>query len=136
MQPKKNKESDLGQVTTRIQLQGYGASRYHAGRLTKEIEPVGCQGRSFAYAIADVITSIRDYLQNPRIKQETRQTLELVLQSLLGRLSNVVEVPFVKGHDAELSKLAKHLQKIMSRTDAALANLKATAATVRGKHKK
>ncbi|MBE9118632.1 hypothetical protein IQ249_22335 [Lusitaniella coriacea LEGE 07157] len=125
---------DAEKVTTRKQLQGYGATRYQAQVVTKNLTPVAKQNRAYAYALTDVITSIREYLQRPRIKATTRQTLEIVLQSLLERLGNVLQVPFTRGTDPELSQLAKQLTQAMCGTDRALAELKATAATIKGKY--
>jgi hypothetical protein len=127
------KQTDL--TTTRQQLRGYGASSYQARVITKDIEPVGQEGRSNAYLVQAVITSIRDYLQNPRVRPRTQQALNQVLNSLLERLGNVVEMSFEQGADSELSRLTRQLAQAMSNTDRVLADLKATAATIKGKNK-
>ena len=55
-------------TTTRKQLQGYGASRYLAYSLTKDLTSATKQGRAYAYVLRDVIVSIREYKKRPRIK--------------------------------------------------------------------
>ncbi|MBD0345003.1 MAG: hypothetical protein ICV63_09330 [Coleofasciculus sp. Co-bin14] len=121
-------------VTTRKQLKGYGATRYQAEALTKNLTSVAKQGRDYAFSVSDVIASIRNYLQRPRIQPATRQILEAVLQVLLERLSNVIEVPFGHATDPEINKLARQLTLAMSNTDTALAELQATAATIKAKY--
>lgn len=121
-------------LTTRLQLQGYGATRYQAKAITKNLTAAANQGRAYVYPVADVVASIREYLQRPRIQPATRQILEAVLQALLKRLGNVIEVPFGRGTSPEINKLARQLTQAMSRTDSALAELKATAATIKAKY--
>ena len=121
-------------ITTRLQLRGYGATRYQAKAVTKNLIAVANQGRAYAYPVSDVVASIREYLQRPRIQPATRQILEAVLQALLERLGNVIEVPFGRGTNPEISKLARQLTQAMSKTDSALAELKATAATIKAKY--
>lgn len=133
MQPKHRKMS-TEKFTTRQQLRGYGASRYQSEAITKNLTSVAKQSGAYAYALTDVITSIRTYLQSPRIKPATRQTLEAVLEALMTRLGNVTEVPFGRGTDLEINKLAKQLSCAMSNTDGALAELKATAAAIKAKY--
>ena len=134
MQLSKPKEMNEEKLTTRRQLQGYGASSYHAEVITKNLTLVAKQGRTYIYAVSDVIVSIRDYLQRPRVKPTSRQVLEGVLQALLERLNNVVEVPFGCATDPEINKLARQLSQSMSDTDSALAELEATAATIKSKY--
>lgn len=121
-------------TTTRKQLQGYGASHYLAYSLTKNLTSVTKQGRAYAYVPRDVIVSIREYKKRPRIKPTTSQTLEIILRSLLERLGNITEVPFTRGTDPEMSEIAKQLIQAMSDTDSVLAELKATAATIKAKY--
>ena len=121
---------NIDKTTTRKQLQGYGATGYHAKVLTSNLTPVAKKGRAYTYSINDVIVSIRDYLQRPRIKQTTSIVLESILQALLERSGNVIEVPFSRGTVPEINKLARQLTQAMSKTDNALAEMKATAATV------
>ncbi len=134
MQPRKPRKMSTEKLTTRQQLQGYGATRYQAEAITKNLTSVTQQGRAYAYAVSDVILSIRNYLLRPRIQPTTRQILEAVLKALLERLRNVIEVPFGRASDPELNKLARHLTQAMFDTDSALAELKATAATIKAKH--
>ena len=129
-----SKSMNTEKVTTRLQLRGYGATRYQAEAITKNLTAVANQGRAYAYPVSDVVASIREYLQHPRIQPATRQILEAVLQALLERLGNVIEVPFAGGTNPEINKLARQLTQAMSRTDSALAELKATAATIKAKY--
>ena len=125
---------NASKTTTRKQLQGYGASRYLATVLTKDLTPVTKQGRAYAYVLSDVIISIREYKKRPRIKPTTSQTLENILRSLLERLGNVIQVPFNHGTDPEISQLAKQLIQAMSDTDSVLVELKATTANIKAKY--
>jgi hypothetical protein len=134
MQLSKPKQMNTEKVTTRLQLQGYGATRYQTEAITKNLTSVSKQGRAYAYPVSDVIASIRDYLQRPRIKPTTSQSLKAVSQALQQRLNNVIEVPFGRATDPEINKLARQLTQAMSRTDSALAELKATAATIKAKY--
>ncbi len=134
MQPSKSKQMNAQKVTTRLQLRGYGATRYQAEAITKNLTAVVNQGRAYAYPVSDVVASIREYLQRPRIQPATRQILEAVYRALLERLGNVIEVPFGRGTNPEINKLARELTQAMSRTDSTLAELKATAATIKAKY--
>lgn len=134
MQLSKFKEMNKEKLTTRRQLQGYGASSYHAAMITKNLTLAAKQGRTYIYAVSDVIVSIRDYLQRPHVKPTSRLVLEGVLQVLLERLSNVIEVPFGRATDPEINKLARQLSQSMSDTDSALAELEATVATIKSKY--
>lgn len=134
MQPNKQRNMDAEKVTTRLQLQGYGTTRYQAEEITKNLTSVANQGRAYAYPVSDVVASIREYLQRPRIQPATRQILEAVLQALLERLGNVIEVPFGRSTNPEINKLARQLTQAMSDTNSALAELKATAAMTKAKY--
>jgi hypothetical protein len=131
MQKNSTVEMQVDGVTTRQQLQGYGASRYLARTITGSLTPVGKEGRAWTYSSKEVIGSIRNRLQNSRIKLTTQETLNRILNSLLERLGNVVQVSFGSGTDPELSELTKQLFKAMSKTDKALGELKATAANLK-----
>jgi hypothetical protein len=122
------------QTTTRKQLQGYGATSYQAKALTQNLTPLGKQGRAHTYPVDEVIVSVREYLQRPRLKVVNQQKLEIVLQTLLERLGNVVEIPFGCSSNPEIGKLAKQLIQAVSKTNKSLAELKATAATIKGKY--
>ena len=125
---------NTAQITTRKQLQGYGATRYQTTIITKNLNPVARQGKAYVYALNNVIEAIRDYLQRSRIQLKTRQTLQAILQVLLKRLGNIIEFPFSRGTNPEIDKLAKQLTQAMSNTDAVLAELKATAAAIKAKY--
>jgi hypothetical protein len=120
-------------VTTRLQLRGYGATRYQVEAVTKNLTVAANHDRSYAYLVSDVVASIREYLQRPRIQPATRQILEAVCRALLERIGNVIEVPFDRGTNPEINKLARQLTQAMSRTDSTLAELKATVATIKAK---
>lgn len=130
----KQKNINSEKITTRLQLKGYGTTRYQAEVITKNLNSVGKQGRAYAYAVGDVIVSMKDYLQRPRVQSRSRQTLQVVLQVLQQRLNNVIEVPFGHVTNPEINKLARQLTQVMSNTDSVLAELKATAATIKVKH--
>ncbi len=131
MQPSKSMNTE--KVTTRLQLLGYGATRYQAEAVTKNLTVAANHDRSYAYLVSDVVASIREYLQRPRIQPATRQILEAVCRALLERIGNVIEVPFDRGTNPEINKLARQLTQAMSRTDSTLAELKATVATIKAK---
>lgn len=122
-------------LVTRSQLKGYGSSSYHANIITKSLIIISKQGRANAYAINDVITSLRDYLKRPNLKTNSQKTLRIVLQKLLERLGNLVEVPFTQktSTNLEVERLTKKLTKVISETDKSLAELKAIVATIKGK---
>lgn len=122
-------------ITTRKQLQGYGATSHQARSITKNLSPIHIESRTYAYPISDVIASIREYLKRPRLKTVTHQKLRAVLEALLQRLGNVIDVPFGQPINSEISKSTKRLIQAVADTDQALAELKATAATAKGKHK-
>ena len=116
-------------TTTRKQLRGYGASRYLARRLTESLAPIDKAGNAYVYALEQVIAAVRDYSAKQRIQQTTRQVLAQLLSQLLARIDNVV--PLVPDSDeTEVSDVAKQLLKQMRRTDKALAEVKATVASM------
>ncbi len=120
-------------TTTRIQLKGYGASQYQAKIITQPLTPVGISKRSYTYAVSDVISSTRQILKNSRIHLKTRRNLESILTSLLDCLDNVVNVPFIKPTDPQLSQVSKELFKKMSTINRYLTELNANIATLKGK---
>ncbi|WP_107668973.1 hypothetical protein [Cyanothece sp. BG0011] len=121
-------------ITTRIQLKGYGASQYQARIITQPLTPIGVNKRSYTYAVSDVISSTRIILENPRIHSSTRHQLEAILTSLLNRLDNVVNVPFIQGTDPQLSQVSKELFKKMTTINHYLTELNANIATIKGKN--
>jgi hypothetical protein len=54
---------------------------------------------------------------------------------LLERLGNVIEVPFDRPTNPEINQLAKKLTQAITNTDTVLAELKATAATIKAKYR-
>ena len=122
-------------TTTRIQLKGYGASQYQARLITQSLTPMGVSKRSYTYAVTDVISSTRKILENPRIHLKTRHQLQAILTSLLNRLDNVVNVPFIQGTDPQLSQISKELFKKMMTVNSYLTELNGKVATLKGKNK-
>ena len=139
MQP--NHQEDIQKSiiqTSRIQLKGYGLTRYQAIKITQPLTPISRQGRTYIYSINDVISSIRNTLSNPRIKPQTKNQLTTLLTSLLERLGNVIPLPFNLGKSShpEIGELTKQLLRAISVTDQNLAELKATAANINSKYHK
>ncbi|MEM6598904.1 MAG: hypothetical protein AAF810_10070 [Cyanobacteria bacterium P01_D01_bin.36] len=120
-------------TTTRKQLQGYGASRYLARKLTVSLPPVAKSGNAYVYGLHQVIAAIRTYNSKPRIQLTTKQVLEQILTQLLPRLDNVT--PLISTNDTtEVSNIARQLLTQMHRTEKSLAEVKATAVSI-GKYK-
>ena len=118
-------------TTTRKQLCGYGASRYLARKLTRSLEPVAKSGNAYVYALNQVVTAVRDYSARARVQLTTKQTLEQLLTQLLSRIDNVVSlVP--NSNQTEVGDVTQQLLKQMHRTDKAMAELKATVASMGG----
>ena len=116
-------------TVTRKQLQGYGASRYLALMLTRSLAPVAKSGNAYVYALTQVVTAARDYAAKPRVQATTKQTLEQILTQLLARINNVISlVP--NGDKTEVSDVAQQLLKQMRLTDKAMADMKATVASM------
>ena len=125
-------------VTTRVQLQGYGLSRYQVTKITQALTPVTKKGRAYVYLVSEAISSIRATLSGSRLKPLTRQQLLVVLDNLLSRLSNITTLPFnaASSSHPEIGNIAKQLLRAMSDTDRTLVSLKATVTTINGKYKK
>ena len=122
---------DAAAPITRKQLRGYGASRYLARRLTEPLAPIGKSGNAYLYALDQIVAAVRKYRSKSRLQHSTRQILEQLLTQLLTRIDNVV--PLVSGdHETEVSDVAKLLLRQMRRTDKALAEMKATVASIGG----
>ena len=76
----------------------------------------------------------RKILENPRIHLKTRHQLQAILTSLLNRLDNVVNVPFIQGTDPQLSQISKELFKKMITVNSYLTELNEKVATLKGKN--
>ncbi|MEA5509310.1 hypothetical protein VB715_05980 [Crocosphaera sp. UHCC 0190] len=122
------------QYTTRIQLKGYGASQYQSRLITKKLTPIDIEKRTYIYDLSDVITSIKQYLERPKIQSQTRRKLESILKVLLERLGNVVTVPFIRGNDPQLSQVSKQLFDKIADVDRYFSELNANIATIKGKY--
>ena len=90
-------------TTTYRQLCQYGASHYHARLITQGLTPIGIQNRAYLYCLNDVIAALRSYLERPRLKAQTRTTLQAVLVDLLRQLDNVIAAPFGLSTDEKIS---------------------------------
>ncbi len=125
-------------TTTRSQLQGYGLTRYQSIKVTHSIIPISRQGRTYIYRVNDVISTIRNTLENPRLKPITKRQLTTLLDSLLERLGNVIPLAYnlASANHPEIGELTKQLITAMAATDKNLVELKATAANINGKYRK
>lgn len=124
--------------TTRIQLQGYGLTRYQATKVTQGLIPISRHTKAHIYSVNDVIGSTRIILNNHRIKPQTTKQLTTLLNSLLEQLGNVSHfpiTPYISSH-SEVGDLARQLLKAMSVTDTNLVKLKGLAANINGKYQK
>ena len=121
-------------TTTRKQLQIIGASPYHAVRLTQSLKPLYRKGRTYLYAMDDVIRSIQQYLNRPRLKQTTHSKLQKVLNTLTSDQDNVIFAGFGHATDAKLSQLTQQLFQGMSQTDKQLRELKLEVETIKASY--
>ncbi len=80
--------------TTRSQLKAYGFSNYQAKIITKNLEPISRINQVNIYCLREVITSIKKYLENPRITQKTKKSLVSLLSLLINQLNNVIPATF------------------------------------------
>ncbi|MGJ3245062.1 MAG: hypothetical protein ACFE0I_03185 [Elainellaceae cyanobacterium] len=69
-------------TATRNKLKEFGASDYLARSITKSLSPVGKQGRSNLYLVAEIIAAIDAYFQR-RIRNSTKDCLHLIRAELL-----------------------------------------------------
>jgi hypothetical protein len=128
-------QPNLMKTITRKQLQACGLSKYQVATITKTLIPSGKDRRSDKFELTNIIDAIRQRLNVARLKQTTRDALSTTLNLLLERLGNVIEIPFTPSNNPELQKAGTQLLQAISRTDAALANLKADATEIREKYK-
>jgi hypothetical protein len=119
-----SEDSSEIKTVTRKQLRGLGLSLYHAAVITKTLKPFSQKGSTYFYSASEVVGSLRLYLQRPRIKPATRETLNPALDILLDLIGNVVPVAFGASTDPELSRLTRELMTTMSKTNSSLAALK------------
>jgi hypothetical protein len=125
----------MTKTITRKQLQAYGMSSYQAVTVTQNLTPLGKEGRSNTFNLADVIDSIRTRLSIDRIKLSTRDTLSSTLNQLLERLGNIITIPFVQSENSEIQRAGAQLLQSIARTDATLADLNAEAIAIQSKYK-
>jgi hypothetical protein len=121
------------QTTTRTQLKGYGLSNYLAITLTKNLTPIRKEKNTNHYALNDVITSTQTYRKRKGVKPKTHRSLNALLNTLQECQDNIIVVPFIKGTDQKLGKLAKHAYQTLSKAVKTLSDLKAEAASIKGK---
>ena len=122
-----SKSSPGLKTVTRKQLRGLGLSLYHAAAVTKVLKPSTQKGSAYSYSAAEVINSLRQYIQRSRIKATTRETFKAALDILLDFIGNVVPVAFGTSTDPELSRMTRELMSTISKTNSSLAALKIDA---------
>lgn len=120
--------------TTRNQLKGYGASYYQAMIITKNLVPVDKHKNTNIYSLSEVIISIKKYLEKPKIKEKTRQSLKFILPILINQLNKIIPVPFGKEVNQEISKLTQNLFLKLHNSERKMAESKALIATIKGKY--
>ena len=76
--------------TTRNQLKSYGATTYQAKIITENLEPISKSNQTNIYSLREVITSIKQYLERPKINKNTKQSLIKLLSVLINQLNNIV----------------------------------------------
>ncbi len=121
-------DSVVGQTTSRRQLQGYGLSKFQSRAITQQLVYCDRQGQAYLYELREVIASIRDYIQRPRVKQSTKTKLATVLDLLLQRLDNVTPGLF-GAETTELGEMTRSLMRTMAKSDQQLAEMKAMVAS-------
>lgn len=122
--------------TTRNQLKGYGATSYQAIVITKNLQPISKSNQTNIYCLPEVIASIKEYLEKPKISQKTRQSLNFLLPILITQLDNIVPAIFEKPVDRELGKLTRDLFLKLTNLDRKITNSKALIANLQGKQVK
>lgn len=125
---------DSNKTITRKQLCSLGISQYQAKILTKSLSTVRREGRAYVYSVRDVIASIREYAERPRVLAKTRDRLEKVIEALRPMLGNVTTIAPGHSTDPEMSKLVKQLMSAMAKTDATLASMKVESAEIEAEY--
>ena len=121
---------------TRNQLKGYGATSYQAIIITKNLQPISKSNQANIYSLQEVIAHLKEYLEKPKIKQKTRQSLTSLLPTLINQLNNVVPAIFENSVNRELGKSTKNLFLKMISLDQKIINSQAQIANIRGKQVK
>ena len=80
--------------TTRKQLIGYGATSYQAKIVTENLKPISKSNQTNIYSLGEVIGSMEEYLQRPKINKQTQQSLITLLSVLINQLNNFVPANF------------------------------------------
>jgi hypothetical protein len=117
---------------TRTRLAALGLSRYQVSILTKQLKPKGKSGRSKTFLVSEIVEAIRRRIQTPRIRKNTKRSLNTVLNALLEQLGNVVPLP-----QSEIPKVRKAGAKLLmsiAKTDATKAAMSATALEINTKY--
>ncbi len=78
--------------TTRKQLKSYGATSYQVKIITKNLKPISKSNQTNIYSLREVITSIKEYLERPKINKNTQQSLIKLLTLLINQLNNIVSL--------------------------------------------
>lgn len=89
---------------TRRQLKEFGASDYLVKQLTKELQPVGRQGRAYAYDKRQVLSAICDRLDIPKIRETTKAILKRIEVEVSGLVEPFVTNPQLLDAIAEAAK--------------------------------
>ena len=97
---------------TRKELINEGANTYLVRLLTHNLHPLHIEERVNVYRLNDVITAVRQHLEHPRTKPQTRDILEVLLNKLIARLDNVIRAPFGKSVD---ERIGFHIDRILGR---------------------
>jgi hypothetical protein len=119
---------------SRKQLQAYGLTSYYAIKITKNLTPVLKKNCAYFYNISDLITTIKYFLQQSNSRPKTSHSLRTALDFLLQLLDNKIEVIFQQDTDSEISCLARKVLRKMQKTDRNLAEITATAMTIKNKY--
>lgn len=78
---------------SKLELKSLGLTAYLIREIVKGLKADHTNGFNL-YALSDLTNSIKEKLENPKIKDTTREKLQKVLDYLEGK-SNVVEVDFL-----------------------------------------
>ena len=119
---------------TRAQLRGYGLSNYLVRRVTAGLTHIAKRGNAHCFALSTTMSALREYAEHPRVRPATRMAIQHALRQLSPLLGNVITAQFgMAGDDRELRDAVIGLLGAQQTTDRALADLKATAAEIRGR---
>lgn len=122
------------ELITQKQLCELGLTKYQARRLTIGIQSIQKIQRAHVYNVQEVIVAINKYLQNKRIKADTRIKLEKIKNILLPSLDNVLQVAFGEENSSELGQLAQKLLATTLEVNRKLAKLERRSLEIKGRY--